>query len=458
MAKSDLIEEKAPAPQAGSSRLNRFLNSVADAGLDLLRSTTGAKRPPKRTLLQHCHALLSTTGEASGTAIARAIVEGYRALETEARIEFLGALAREFDVDADAILAAGDSYRNDRSLKSLLALSAAVEPARQELFRRINTAPDGIATIVEMRRDLRRALDDHPELAAVEADLRHLLISWFNRGFLELRRIDWNTPAAILEKLIRYETVHAIESWEDLHRRLDSDRRCFAFFHPALPDEPLIFVEIALVRGLASAIPPLLDRLNGERGLRDPDTAIFYSINNCQEGLKGISFGDFLIKQVVLELARDLPSLKTFATLSPIPKFRSWLTREMQNPDSALVSGENRAALQAMENDAWIESHETREALEALLLRLCAAYLLEARQGDHPVDPVARFHLRNGARLERINWLGDPSSKGLRQSASLLANYVYDLDSIERNHEAYVVDHKVIASAQVTRLLGNGRR
>lgn len=451
-------DEKARGPEYRSSRLNRFLNSVADAGLDLLRTTTGARRPPRRTLLQQCKALLSTAGEASGIAIARGVVEGYRVLDADSRIRFLLDLSAELDVDPEAILAAADAYRADRSLSARLALSAAVEPPRQELFRRINMAPDGIATIVEMRRDLLRALRDHPELGAVDADLRHLLASWFNPGFLELRRIDWNSPAAILEKLIRYEAVHAIENWADLQRRLDSDRRCFAFFHPALPGEPLIFVEIALTRGLASAIPPLLDRGNSERGLRDPDTAIFYSINNCQEGLRGISFGDFLIKQVVLELAREFPTLRTFATLSPIPGFRAWLANVLEDQEGTLLSPADREALRALADDAWTRSPETAATVEPLLMRLCATYLVEARQGDDPADPVARFHLRNGARLERINWMGDPSPKGLRQSAGMLANYVYDLASIERNHEAYVVDHKVIAASQVTRLIGDGRR
>ena len=303
-----------------------------------------------------------------------------------------------------------------------------------------------------MRGEISARLRDEPRLKLLDADLKHLFTSWFNRGFLELRRIDWQTPAAVLEKLIAYEAVHEIKGWDDLRRRLAPDRRCFAFFHPALPGEPLIFVEVALVEGIATSMPPLLSQDVEEDTARAQaaraDTAIFYSISNCQNGLRGVSFGNLLIKQVVEELQAEFPQLKRFSTLSPVPGFRRWLTQrlaEESNPDAAL--------LPELARDGWWQDPEKSEPLRAALMRLCASYLTRRPSPGNRIDPVARFHLGNGARLERINWLGDNSPRAIRESFGIMVNYLYDHDSIENNHEAFVRDGTIVRSLDVDALM-----
>ena len=433
------------------SRLNQVLNSVADAGRELLRRGSPAGRLRERSPGALCDALLSTRGEASGTALARDVADAYRAMSGAEKHAFFTTLAADYGPDPAAIHAAGDRYKAAPGSDTLMALTAAVEPPRQELFRRINMAPNGTGTIVAMREDLLTLLPDDPSLKAVDVDLVHLFTSWFNRGFLHLERIDWESPAALLQKIMTYEAVHPVAGWADLKRRLAEDRRCFAFFHPALPDEPLIFVEVALVRGMASAVQPLISGSEDTLDSARADTAIFYAINNCRVGLIGISFGNFLIKQVVVELAHELPGLKTFATLSPVPGFRTWLASLVDNADSELSAEETTAIGRVSEAD-WHRNDGAAAELREPLTRLCARYLLEAKSSGRPLDPVARFHLRNGARLERINWLGDVSAKGLAESAGLLVNYVYDPRTIERNHESYVREGKIAASPEIKRL------
>ena len=433
------------------SRLNQVLNSVADAGRELLRRGPPAGRLRERSPGALCEALLSTRGEASGTALARDVADAYRAMNPAEKHAFFATLAADYGPDPAAIHAASDRYKVAPGCDTLTALTAAIEPPRQELFRRINMAPNGTATIVAMREDLLTLLLDDPSLKAVDVDLVHLLTSWFNRGFLHLEQIDWESPAALLQKIMAYEAVHPMAGWADLRRRLADDRRCFAFFHPALPDEPLIFVEVALVRGMASAVRPLISDPGEMLDPAKADTAIFYAINNCRVGLVGISFGNFLIKQVVVELAQELPGLKTFATLSPVPGFRAWLASLVEESEGALSDQEETAIDRLSEAD-WHTSEDAEADLREPLTRLCARYLLEAKSHGRPRDPVARFHLRNGARLERLNWLGDVSEKGLSDSAGLLVNYVYDPKTIERNHESYVREGKIAASPEIKRL------
>jgi malonyl-CoA decarboxylase len=428
--------------------LNQFLNSIADAGRDLWQRRSGNGRRSPDALRGLCDDLLSTRGEASGIAVARDVARSYDTLDEADRLALFRILNDEFAADANAINAAAEAYRLGGDLDTFLALARSVEPPRQEFFRRLNMAPGGTRTIVSMRAHLLGLLRDHPELKAVDADLRHLLGSWFNRGFLTLERIDWHTPADILERLIQYEAVHRMDGWDDLRRRLDRDRRCFAFFHPALPGEPLIFVEVALVNGLATSVQPLLDRSGEPDDPAAADTAIFYSISNCQDGLAGISFGNFLIKQVVHELARELPRLKVFSTLSPIPGLRRWLAEQ------ADLTEPEREAVGRLDNPDWHLNEALALAVRPVLMRLCARYLVDAKRGDRPADPVARFHLGNGARLEQINWMGDSSANGIAQSAGMLCNYLYDLKTIERNHEAYADSGRVAASSQVRKLLG----
>jgi malonyl-CoA decarboxylase len=306
-----------------------------------------------------------------------------------------------------------------------------------------------------MRKDLLDVLDRRPDLGVVDRDLNHLFSSWFNRGFLVVRRIDWTTPAHILEKIIRYEAVHEISDWDDLRRRLEpADRRCFAFFHPALADDPLIFVEVALTREIPAAITPLLAPERKTLPVGQATTAVFYSISNCQEGLRGISFGNFLIKQVAEELKRELPNLDTFVTLSPAPDFSAWLGQERTVDHPAGLTRDDRQALRVLDGVGWADDPAKVEAVRKPLVSAAAFYYLRAKTArGRPLDPVARFHLGNGARLERLNHLGDVSPKGLRQAHGLMVNYRYDLDAIEKNHEAFVNHGTVIASNAVTRAL-----
>ena len=423
--------------------------SIADRGWDLLRRASG-----NASLESLCRELLSERGEASGIALARQISKRYQGLPDSAKEAFFLALLNPaFLPDPKSVFAAAEKYRSKPDSQTLAALFIAVDPPRQELFRRINLAPSGTAVLVQMREDLLRLLPTRPKLRPVDLDMRHLLSSWFNRGFLRLERIDWHTPAVVLEKLIEHEAVHEIRGWDDLRRRLANDRRCFAFFHPALPEEPLIFVEVALTQGLASSLSPLL-ALQGESV--DPlraDTAIFYSISNCLDGLRGISFGSFLIKQVVAELQAENLKLNLFATLSPVPGFQKWLNGLPADQKTELAGGYDLSVLKLVDGPDWHKDRNISERVRPILLRLCAHYLVDEREDGWAADPVAAFHLNNGASVEQINWLANPSEKGLLQSFGLMANYVYRPLQIERNHEAYVKRGRIAASAQVKAML-----
>jgi malonyl-CoA decarboxylase len=350
-----------------------------------------------------------------------------------------------------------DAWRAKANGEDASDLHFASEPRRQELIRRLNRAPGGTGELVSIRSDLLSLMKGNKDLAALDRDVVHLLSSWFNRGFLVLRRIDWSSPANILEKIIRYEAVHEIRDWDDLRRRIDPvDRRCYAFFHPALADEPLIFVEVALTEAIPGAIAPLLAEEREPVPAEKARTAVFYSISNTQRGLGGISFGSFLIKQVVEELRRELPKLDTFVTLSPVPGFMQWV----KQADDVPLSDEDRQLLESLGKPGWPDNAELATQLRTVLEPLAAYYFLKARTPKgRLIDSVARFHLGNGARLERINWLGDLSPKGLRESAGVMVNYLYRLDDIEKNHEAYANNGEVIASSAVKKLLkGEGRR
>lgn len=441
------------------SFLQELLNSVAEQGRSMLpRALFGGGVEEDVTEL--ARALVSGRGEASGVAIARELLGRYGELASEDKRQFFRFLADSLQPDALEVAAAARRYLDMPSQQSLAELQNAVDSPRQEFFRRLNLAPGATAAILAMRKDLLRLPHPDGALAAVDADLRHLLYSWFNRGFLVLRRIDWQTPAAILEKIIAYEAVHEIKGWDDLRRRLDpADRRCYAFFHPSLVDEPLIFVEVALTHETPEAIGEVLNEARKGAPPVDPTTAVFYSISNCQDGLKGISFGNFLIKQVVEDLAREMPSLKTFVTLSPVPHFARWLDRVRADDRTGLVTAEDRQTLALIKDPAWHERTGDHEELRASLLALAASYFLVAKSADgRPVDPVARFHLGNGARLERINWLGDTSEKGLGEAHGLMVNYRYDPREIEKNHEAYANEGTVSASRQVRALLRTAKK
>ena len=392
-----------------------------------------------RELSQLCDALLAESGEYASTALAREAVAKWRALDERAREQFFDVLAG-YSPPEDRLKAAAAAYLAEASSENLIGLQTASESPRRELFDRLNMAPGGTAALVLMRSELLKKIKERPQWRPLDYDLRRRLRSWFNRGFLRLERIDWRTSALVLEKLIQYEAVHALQGWPDLRRRLEADRRCYAFFHPQLPDEPLIFIEVALTRGMSARVQPLLDMHAPVADTASADCAMFYSITNCQEGLRGISFGNQLIKQVAEDLKREFPHLRRFATLSPIPGFRRWLEK---NAAPALLA--------QIQDPAW-HLGEVPEELEKELLQLCAFYLLKAKQGDEPLDAVARFHLGNGASLERLNWLGDASEQGMARSVGLMANYVYWLAELERNHERYFREHVVSASAAVEKL------
>jgi len=453
-----------------ASWFDRLLSSIADRGRAWVKIPTGV--PPLEQALQLSRSLISERGEASGAALSRALLESLSGLGEADRLTYYRFLANDFAPDPAKLRLAAEAYLASPTPATAQVLGEVAEPPRQELLRRINMAPGGTAALVRMREALLPLLREHKELAPLDADLHHLLGSWFNRGFLELKRIDWHrTPAAILEKLIAYEAVHEINGWPDLRRRLERDRRCFAFFHPALAGEPLIFVEVALVNGLSNAVQPLLSQDNIQE-LKAPDTAIFYSISNCQKGLRGISFGNFLIKQVVEELKAETPSLVQFATLSPVPGFRRWLegrfdkgaqhllTAEERVPIAALadVKGAKGAFRRLLETPGWHDDAATAAALKTPLLRLCAEYLTASNGGKGPTDPVARFHLGNGARLERVNFLANTAPRGFKESYGLMVNYLYDLDRIEANHEAFVRHGTVAHSDAVAALVAQGAR
>jgi malonyl-CoA decarboxylase len=397
--------------------------------------------------------LLSQRGEASGAAIARQLHDVLRKFGVEDRRKFQRFLATGFTPDATLLRAAAQNYLSQPSAEAAASLAQAADPPRQELLRRMNMAAGGTSALVAMRKEIDERLREEPALRPLDSDLKHLFASWFNRGFLQLRRIDWRSPAVVLERLIAYEAVHEIHGWDDLRRRLAPDRRCFAFFHPALPDDPLIFVEVALVEGLAGAVQPLLVQEGDDDAARErasrADTAIFYSISNCQDGLRGISFGNFLIKQVVEELKGELPHLTRFSTLSPVPGFRRWLTKRAAATDDPAIASLARTET----GPGWPEIAKADPSLKQTIMRACATYLTRHASAEDRADPVARFHLGNGARLERINWLGNTAARGIEESFGIMVNYLYDVATIERNHEAFVNDGTVMRAAEVDALL-----
>ena len=400
-----------------------ILSSLFDRKLGLANRIEDDNKP----IDDLCQALLSSRGDVSGMSLAQLILERYADLDDDDKLAWFLLLANDMDVPAEVTIAAIKAYQDAPSAKNYEAMTAAVEPARLQLIRRLNQTHDATAKLVAMREDLIRFLPEHTDLGKLNVDFKHLFASWFNRGFLVLRPINWSSPAHILEKIITYESVHEIENWDDLRRRLQpDDRRCFAFFHPAMPDEPLIFVEVALTKGTPNSIQSVLLENRDAMAAEKADTAAFYSISNCQAGLAGISFGNSLIKTVVQHLLRELPQIRNFVTLSPIPGLVKWL-RETGNFDA----------------DATAETH----------MQLAAHYLLNAKHHrGQPHDPVARFHLNNGALVGAVHANADKSKNGMAQSCGVMVNYHYDLSRISENHEAFANQQTVIAEKSVKTL------
>lgn len=436
------------------SLLGDMLGAIAERGRAILDlSAISQSASPVEQIVALCERLLSSRGEASALAAGSEILARYAGFDEGARLAFFSALRGGFGPEVDALLPAARAFVADPGQASAEALHQLSEPRRQKLFRLLNQSAPGTRRLIEMRADLLRLLREHTELEPVDRDFRHLFRSWFNRGFLELRRIDWNAPAAVLERIIRYEAVHEIADWDDLRRRIDPpDRRLYAFFHPRLRDEPLIFVEIALTHSMASSIQSILDPHRGLSNVATANTAMFYSISDCQPGLRGVSFGNFLIKQVVEELRAELPQVTRFATLSPLPSFSRWLGGRLA--DLPTLSG--LADLSAGER--W-RDRSAAAPFDPDLTALAAFYLSRARdRSGRLADPVARFHLGNGARLERINWLANTGPQGIAASYGMMVNYVYKLDEIERNHERFASGQEVAVSAAVRRQANAGAK
>ena len=470
--------------QAKASFLDRTLRNLWKGWRSLAGDKYDADRASNRPELpdeditrvrdQMTACLEGKGGEVSARARAASLGYAYLALDDTGKERFLRILNQEFSVSKESV---------DRAIKEFqiadnptaytraeMKLREALESSRIKLLRQFNELPEGVKFLVDMRATLLRLIRHDDSMRPIEQDLKSLLRSWFDVGFLELRRITWGSAsAALMEKLIAYEAVHTIKSWDDLKNRLDSDRRCFAYFHPKMPEEPLIFVEVALVNGLAGNVQALLDE---DAPVQDPeaaDTAIFYSISNAQDGLAGISFGNFLIKRVAADLSAEFKGLKTFATLSPIPGFIEWLeTVFLENRDGYFDESEYQMLGQSIESFGsvenkfdsffvecpWAEDKSLNARLKPVLLRLVARYLVEEKREDNnAIDAVAHFHLTNGAVVERLNWLGDRSKNGLRQSAGIMVNYLYDLAAIDVNHEAYADGGKITASSQIRNLL-----
>ena len=434
-----------------------LLSSIAERGRSVLKLRRWPKDSDSRagSVIDMCGALLTGRGEASGVVLASEILGRYWALDPADKAVVLRALADEFGPDRDRVTNAVAKWASNGDKAAASELHYASEPRRQELFRRLNRSPGGTAALVALREEMLEFMREDPDLAVVDRDFIHLFGSWFNRGFLVLRRIDWSSPATVLEKIIRYEAVHEIRDWDDLRRRIDPpDRRCYAFFHPALADEPLIFVEVAFTEAAPEAIAPLLSAKRPQIAKEKARVATFYSISNCQRGLSGVHFGNFLLKQVVEEIRRDLPRIETFVTLSPAPGLRSWA----ETSDDSNVEALTRAARELTADEEWMSEPDRAARLRKAAEPLAAYYLLKARRQDgRVVDPVARFHLGNGARLERVNWMGDGSPKALAESWGIMVNYLYDLNEIERYHEAFANQGLVVASNSVKKMLPSVR-
>lgn len=461
----------------------RTLSNLTTAWRDIAQSaarTVGLSKAPASTkpeslkrLMRDC--LEARGGEVSARMRAAALGRIYLEQDAEGRQRFLTVLAHEFSVSSEAVEAAVAAYQaaltDAERLAAERALRQALQPPRLRLLTQFNALPEGVKFLVDLRADLLALRSDDPYLQGLDDDLRELLLSWFDTGFLDLRGIDWDSPASLLEKLVAYEAVHEITSWQDLRNRLDSDRRCYALFHPRMPDEPLAFVEVALVQGMAGSIQALLDEKAPQMDPEQADAAIFYSISNTQKGLKQISFGDFLIKRVVQTLSREFPKIKIFSTLSPIPGFRRWLESLPEEDLAAAFAPEDLAVMPALSKDRglkqvleemlakpnWVQDPAAAGALQRPLTLLAARYLISKRKDGQPLDSVARFHLRNGARLERLNWLGDTSTNGMAWSAGLMVNYRYVVDDVEANHEAYMKDGDIVLGPEMRSLVKSSR-
>ena len=433
--------------------IKNLVKRLSGLGLESLGNLYSKNNIPKTEQIGNlCKTLLDLKGEASSIALAEEILSAYSHFNGDEKIEFFQFLEHGLAADPDKVQSSINKFQEHPSQDSIQAIHKASESPRLELFRALNMASMGTQSLIAMREDILGTLRDNPGFSAVDNDLLYLFRAWFNRGFLDIRRIDWETPAVVLEKLIEYESVHEIKGWPDLRRRLQEDRRCFGFFHPVMPYEPLIFVEVALTNEISSNVLELLEEEVNSSSISSYNTAIFYSINNCLEGLRGVSFGNLLIKQVVEQLEREISSIKTYSTLSPIPKFAAWLKSDVQDLELEFLNETNKEQIRGLLIKPTTDKMQDPE-LKGTLLSLCAYYLLKVKSRDKPSCPVARFHLGNGATLGKINWLADESENGMTQSVGMMVNYIYDKNTLAHNHERYEQDNSVVCSADVKQLL-----
>jgi malonyl-CoA decarboxylase len=461
-----------PTPLTALERMRHWWRRIASSVLPSLDETTERTTP---RLVESIKPLLAESraqrgGEMAARRRAESIAAAYRAADTRQRAAMLNLITHEFAPDRDELeraIAAIRTAINDVELSRAEArLRIALDAPRATFLTQFNLLADGVKFLVDLRADLLDLLPKEPALEVLKVELDGLLERWFDPGFLELRRITWQSPALILEKLMAYEAVHPIASWSDLRNRLDTDRRCYAFFHPRLPEEPLIFVEIALLKGMPVTVQALLDEKAPVQDPATADTAIFYSISSTQKGLRGISFGNLLLKRVIEALQQDLARLQVFATLSPIPGFRRWLESALADR-RPLLPAADRAKLatavghanpdtvlaDVLARESWHSDSRMTDALREPMEKLCARYLLQEKSGSQPLDAVAHFHLSNGAHVSRIFWLADTSARGLSQSCGLMVSYRYALSEVDRNHEQFLHNGRVPAARRVQRLL-----
>lgn len=427
--------------------LSELMSELSQRGRNFLQRNRERPRDP----LDLCEALVSRRGEVSSFVLSEAVWESWERLDRQGQIQFLVNVAERFGPNQEAVLDAIAAAGQNDSVDAFYRLHRASEPRSQELIRRLNMAKQGTLRLVKMREVLVGAIREHAALRNLDGDFFHLFSSWFNRGFLELKPINWSTSASILEKFIEYEAVHEINGWDDLRSRIEpADRRLFAFFHPQMGEEPLIFVEVALTADVPNNIQLLLATDRNAISPEEATTAIFYSISNCQNGLKGISFGNFLIKQVVEQLSSELSNLRNFVTLSPVPGFRRWLDSVRHDKSQTLLTPQELEALAALDHADWSGNIDSLRPLSAVLQGLASHYFLKTRDSrNRVIDPVARFHLGNGARLDNIHTFADISEKGIRSSYGLMVNYRYQMSEIETNHEAYAERGDVVASPSI---------
>jgi malonyl-CoA decarboxylase len=463
--------EEAPRPSFVSRTFGRWRQALWDIAAGARLPFLSGSEPdlPEeqadrlRSQMREC--LEARGGEVLARAQAANIATAYLALSRTGKARFFEILAREFGVEraeVDRAIAGYEAAEEEElKLTAERQLRRALVTPGMRLLTKFNALPEGLRFLIVMRADLLRLRGEDAALDALDRDFRHLLATWLDIGFLTRQRLTWESPASLLEKIIEYEAVHEVRSWSDLRHRLDGDRRCYAFFHPSLPREPLIFVQVALVEGLEGRIEPLLDESRAPLNPAQADTAIFYSITSTLDGLRGISFGNFLIKQVVDDLAHDLPNLRQFATLSPMPEFLRWLATQ---PEDAVLGEDGRAALagvagaggtvaEALARGDWMADQEAARALQEPLTRAAGRYLITRTGQGQPVDPVARFHLGNGARIERLNWAADSTRLRIEQSAGLMVNYLYHRLEIDANHEAFASRGMITVSPQIADLL-----